>query len=207
MFDMRVYIDGQNFLYKASEILINANKITSKDELIKIDIRGVIEHIFETDIDIVFYGARVKVRKDMGEAIREKTTRFSDVSRRIRNTLSSQNIAFNDAGRLKIRDRDACKKCGHQDLRMQEKGVDVGIAVDIVSDVLRKNVDHIVLVSSDTDLLPAIRVAKDIGVKITYLGFSDKTTKAIVALADTTEIIRDSEIIKAFEDLNADVHE
>lgn len=207
MFDMRVYIDGQNFLYKASEILINANKITSKDELIKIDIRGVIEHIFETDIDIVFYGARVKVRKDMGEAIREKTTRFSDVSRRIRNTQSSQNIAFNDAGRLKIRDSDACKKCGHQDLRMQEKGVDVGIAVDIVSDVLRKNVDHIVLVSSDTDLLPAIRVAKDIGVKITYLGFSDKTTKAIVALADTTEIIRDSEIIKAFEDLNADVHE
>ena len=204
---MRVYIDGQNFLYKASEILINANKITSKDELIKIDIRGVIEHIFETDIDIVFYGARVKVRKDMGEAIREKTTRFSDVSRRIRNTQSSQNIAFNDAGRLKIRDSDACKKCGHQDLRMQEKGVDVGIAVDIVSDVLRKNVDHIVLVSSDTDLLPAIRVAKDIGVKITYLGFSDKTTKAIVALADTTEIIRDSEIIKAFEDLNADVHE
>lgn len=198
----KVYIDGQNFMYKAADILIAEGKIKSKDELTKIDIRGVVEHIFEPGVAITYYSAKVKVRKDRGEDIREKTMRFSDVSRRIRNTLNAQDITYNDSGRLKIRDSDVCKNCKHQDLRMQEKGVDVGIAVDIAVDALRKTVDHIVLISSDTDLIPAIKVAKSAGVKITYVGFSDKTTKAIVALADETEIIRDSEISQAFVVLN-----
>lgn len=38
----KVYIDGQNFMYKAADILIAEGKIRSKDELTKIDIRGVV---------------------------------------------------------------------------------------------------------------------------------------------------------------------
>jgi hypothetical protein len=33
----RVYVDGQNFLYKAAEVLIEHGKIPSKDKLTKID--------------------------------------------------------------------------------------------------------------------------------------------------------------------------
>lgn len=198
----RVYIDGQNFMYKAADILIRESRIATKDELTKIDIRGIVERIFEPGVEITYYSAKVKVRKDKGDDIREKTTRFSDVSRRLRNTLRAQSITFNDSGRLKIRDSDVCKMCGHKDLRLQEKGVDVGIAVDITVDALSKAVGHIVLISSDTDLMPAIKAAKDSGAKITYVGFSDKTTKAIVALADATEIIRDSEILQAFDVMN-----
>lgn len=198
----KVYIDGQNFLYKAADILITADRIQDKDELTKLDIRGLIEHIFGEGVEITYYGAKVKVRKDKGDDIHQKTLRFSDVARRLRNTFNAQHIHYNESGKLKLRDSDVCKHCGHQDLRLQEKGVDVGIAVDMVVDALQKNADKLVLISSDTDLLPAIKAAKAAGAHIVYVGFSDKTTKAIVAEAHETEIIRDQEVITAFDSLN-----
>lgn len=197
-----VYIDGQNFMYKAAEILIAAGKITSKNELTKIDIRGIVENIVDKGVDITYYGAKVRVRKDLGDDIKEKTTRFSDVSRRIRNTLNAQNISFNESGKLKVRDSDACHERGHQDLRMQEKGVDVGIAVDMVTNAYARQVDEHVLVSSDTDLIPAVSVVKECGSKVIYVGFSNKTTNALIAKADRTEIIRDQEIVDAFDRMN-----
>lgn len=198
----RIYIDGQNFLYKASDVLISVGKIQDKNELTKIDIRGIMEGIFGEGVDIVYYGAKVRVRKDMGADIEQKTTVFSDVARRLRNTLNAQKIRFNEAGQLKVRDSDVCKNCQFRDRRMQEKGVDVGMAVDIVKDTLTKNVDRVVLVSSDTDLLPALRVAKSAGAEIVYVGFNNKTTKAIVSSANLTEIMRDQEIIDAFDRFN-----
>lgn len=58
------------------------------------------------------------------------------------------------------------------------------------------------LISSDTDLLPAVKVAKMASIHIVYVGFSDKTNKAIVAEADETEVIRDQEVIAAFDAVN-----
>ena len=51
----RVYVDGQNFLYKATEVLIEHGKIYSKDELTKIDIRSLVENIVGDDWCICFY--------------------------------------------------------------------------------------------------------------------------------------------------------
>lgn len=76
----RVYVDGQNFLYKAAEVLIEHGKISSKDELTKIDIRLLVENIVGVGVEIMFYGARVQVRRDLDDSILEKTTRFSDVA-------------------------------------------------------------------------------------------------------------------------------
>lgn len=198
----KVYIDGQNFLYKAAEILIEAGSIESKNDLTRIDIRKLVENIFGEVDTIEYYGAKVKVYKDYGDEIKEKTVRFSDASRRIRGTLSQQKILFNESGKLKVRDSDICKNCHQKDYRMQEKGVDVGIAVDMVVDALQGNVERAVLVSSDTDLLPAVKIARGAGVKVVYVGFSNKTTKALIAESDETEIIRDQEVINAFDSVN-----
>lgn len=91
----------------------------------------------------------------------------------MRNCLAKTGVEFRATGVLKVRDRDECKKCGATGYNFQEKGVDVGLAVDIVADSLRNQVDHIILVSSDTDLVPAIKVAKEAGRKITYVGFDN----------------------------------
>lgn len=198
-----VYIDGQNFLYKASEVLVEAGYIKDKQELYKLDIAGMIGNIIKSDdLYIRFYGARVKVRKDKGEDIYIKSRAFSDNSRKMKNNLINQNIEYIEAGKLKLRDSDLCKKCGTQDLRFQEKGVDVGMAVDMVVDSFSGEVDKVVLVSSDTDLIPAIKSVASRGVEIIYLGFSDKLTKGIVAESSRTETIRDIEIVDAYNRLN-----
>ncbi len=198
----KVYIDGQNFLYKAAEILIDSGHITDKSDLTKLDIRSILTTIFGSDIDIRFYGAKVKVRNDKGDDILLKSRRFSDTSRRVRNTLAAQDITYVESGKLKLRDSDRCKQCNLQDLKFQEKGVDVGIAVDLVVDCYKNDTAQCAIVSSDTDLLPAIKAVKDAGCKVTYVGFSGRLTNALVAECDTTETIRDSEIISAYEALN-----
>ena len=198
----KVYIDGQNFLYKAADVLIKHGSVSSKNELTKIDMRSLFEDIAGNDVEIVFYGAKVRVRKDLDDSIREKTTRFSDVARRLRNTLNNQGIIFREIGKLKVRDSDVCHNCQHRDLRMQEKGVDVGMAVDIVVDACNGAIDEVVLVSSDTDLLPAIQAAKAQAVKVTYVGFSDKMTKAIARQADASVVMSDQGTIEAFDRYN-----
>jgi len=198
-----VYIDGQNFLYKASEILILAGCINNKQDLFKLDIEGIIKNIIKSeDLHIRFYGARVRVRKDKGDDIYIKSRAFSDNSRKLKNNINKQNIEYVESGKLKLRDSDICKKCGAQDLRFQEKGVDVGMAVDMIVDSFSVDDGQIVLVSSDTDLIPAIKSIVSRGTEITYLGFSDKLTKGIVSEASKTETIRDTEIIDAFNRLN-----
>lgn len=199
-----VYIDGQNFLYKASDVLIKNHLISDKQQLHKLDIRGLITNIISgDDIEIKYYGAKVKVINHQGEEVFNKSRSFSDNSRRLKNTLNQQSIKYVESGKLKLRDSDLCKNCGHQDLRFQEKGVDVGIAVDMIVDASSGNVEQAVILSSDTDLIPAIKVVKSLISSVVYLGFSDKLTNAINSQVTRTETIRDNEIIDAFNRLNA----
>lgn len=199
-----VYIDGQNFLYKASDVLIKAGLIDNKQKLYDLDIRGLISNIISENegLDIKYYGAKIKIISRMGEEVHKKSRTFSDNLRRLKNTLNKQGIKYIESGKLKLRDSDICKSCGHQDLRFQEKGVDVGIAVDMIVDAYEKNYDQVVILSSDTDLIPAIKIAKKRISTFIYLGFSDKLTNAINSQVTKTETIRDSEIVEAYKRSN-----
>ncbi len=194
-----VYIDGQNFLYKVSEILIEAGVVVNKQEVCSVDIPKLLSCILDREFEIRFYGVK-KIRRclDYGDEIRQKSVTFADNLRRTRNFLAKTGVKYIEAGKLRVRDSDVCKKCKSQDYRFQEKGVDVGLAVDMVRDALTDNVDQIVLVSSDTDLIPAVLAAKDAGKHITYIGFDNKLTGALVAKADKTQVLRDKEIIENY---------
>ena len=199
-----VYIDGQNFLYKAAEILVERGLIKDKQDLTALDIRYLFENIFPgEELQIRFYGVtKIKRRYDLGEEILNKSIRFSDNLRRVRNSLASQNIDYVEVGKLKIRDSDVCKSCGSKDYRFQEKGVDVGLAIGMVRDTLKNEVDKIILASSDTDLIPAVLLAKDEGKEVVYVGFDDRLTKALFAKSSTTQVIRDAEVVEAYRRKN-----
>lgn len=173
---------------------------TFKQEVCSIDIPYLLNQIFPNEeLVIRYYGvAKIRQQKNYGETIQEKSIRFADNLRRMRNCLAKTGVEFRATGVLKVRDRDECKKCGATDYKFQEKGVDVGLAVDLVADALRNRVSHIILISSDTDLVPAIKVAKEAGIRITYVGFDNQITRLLSSLADSTQIIRDSEVIEAY---------
>ena len=73
--------------------------------------------------------------------------------------------------------------------RFHERGVDVNMAVDILVATYENKADRIILVSSDTDLLPAVRKAREKGKLVEYIGFSHKPSVAMVANCDHTRLL------------------
>lgn len=196
-----VYVDGQNFLYKAADVLIKAGKIKEKQALHTISIRKLFEGLLkEKGIEIRYYGTKLRKYNSPSE-IFEKSKVMIDSQRRLKNSLAKQKIAFVESGRLKLRDGDKCKNCESQDLHFQEKGVDVKLAVDLIINSEQEDVNA-VLVSSDTDLLPAVSTVVGRGKHVTYVGFSNYLTKALVANSSEVQVVRDSEVIEAFDDAN-----
>lgn len=56
-----------------------------------------------------------------------------------------------------------CLHCGHQRIKYEEKETDVNIAVSIVADTAAQASDIALIVSADSDLCPAIRMARSLG--------------------------------------------
>lgn len=76
----------------------------------------------------------------------------------------------------------------------KEKGVDVRIAVDMVSFSCDKLVDEIILCSSDSDLQPAISECVKRGTSVVYLGFGANPNKGLTYTTKETVLIRDAEV-------------
>ncbi|MBI1973711.1 NYN domain-containing protein [Candidatus Micrarchaeota archaeon] len=63
-----------------------------------------------------------------------------------------------------------CKKCGENDYKFNQKLVDVLLSVDLVRLAWSKQARYIVIVSGDSDFVPAVRAAKEAGAvtKVVY---------------------------------------
>lgn len=75
-----------------------------------------------------------------------------------------------------------------------EKGVDVQIATDILIAAYEKQCEKIILVSSDTDLSPAIKKAQEKGLIIEYIGFSHKPSVAMVSFCKESRLLTKEEM-------------
>lgn len=53
-----------------------------------------------------------------------------------------------------------CRRCGHEYTRYEEKETDVNIAVSLVADAAEDRMDTALLISADSDLVPAVRAAQ-----------------------------------------------
>ena len=79
-----------------------------------------------------------------------------------------------------------------------EKGVDVHIATDILIAAYENMCDRIILVSSDTDLAPAIKVAQQKGKIVEYIGFSHKPSIAMVSFCKESRLLTKTDIEDCF---------
>lgn len=77
-----------------------------------------------------------------------------------------------------------------------EKGVDVEIAVDIVKGAYEDLYDTAIIISSDTDLIPAMKVAREKGKKVEYIGFSTRPSFGMQNNADISRLLIKSELEK-----------
>lgn len=82
------------------------------------------------------------------------------------------------------------------DGKFHEKGVDVQMATDILVGAYEDLYDAVVLVSSDTDLIPVIKKARDKGKMVEYIGFAHKVSYALKANADRKRLLTKSDLEK-----------
>jgi uncharacterized LabA/DUF88 family protein len=78
----------------------------------------------------------------------------------------------------------------------KEKGTDVKIAVDLVIGAVDNHYDTAILVSSDTDLIPAIRYVKYRKKKLEYVGFAHAPSLGIQKYANLSRLLLPDDIEK-----------
>lgn len=87
-----------------------------------------------------------------------------------------------------------CRHSGSRVFRMpEEKRTDVNIAVSIVADAMRKECERVVVVSGDSDLVPALKLAKELnpGIEIVvYVPASGPKRGAAVELRSAADKAR-----------------
>lgn len=78
----------------------------------------------------------------------------------------------------------------------REKGTDVRIAIDLVVGAIENIYDTAILVSSDTDLIPALKYVRYKNKKIEYIGFSHNPSFGIQKHSNLSKLLSIDDIEK-----------
>ena len=173
-----VYIDGGNLYFKLKDKSLNTKNT------INFDYFGLCEFLAgNSEITSARYyvGAiRVMNEKDKRGMI------LRNNQRKLFNRLKTNNIIL---------------KLGHlmqNNGKYHEKGVDVQIAIDLLIGAYEDYYDEAILISSDTDLIPAIKKVKHLGKKVKYIGFAYQPSYGVMKNANNTKLLT-KEDVKKFE--------
>jgi uncharacterized LabA/DUF88 family protein len=176
-----VFIDGSNFYFKLKTLL------PDKTDLVNYRYRDLITHLLAGDEMITFIGYYVGIVRDT------KKTKDHDKSQEL---IKNQQRLFEQLKHQKI---ELVK--GYlleRDGKFFEKGVDVRLALDIVAKAYQKKYDVAYVLTSDTDLIPAIQQAKERGREIVYVGFEHQPSLALMRYASRARIITKKEAAKFY---------
>ena len=178
-------IDGENFKKKIESVFREANQ--KKPFWYEYDFQGLLTKVLQgLKIDYrVFYFARIKEHKET----KDKSKVLIEEQRLLKTHLEKQGFEVIMAGRVSGQKEDGI-------LIFKEKGVDVRIAVDMVSWSCDKKVKTIILGSSDSDLQPAIKEVRRRGTECIYLGFESGPNKGMTYTTNKTILIRGSEVLE-----------
>jgi uncharacterized LabA/DUF88 family protein len=192
---VKLLIDGENFKGKIKSIFKEKGKPDPIWHLFNFD--KLFENIFNgTEIEEkIFYSAKIKEHKES----LQKSKALIESQRLLKTHLEKHGFTVVMSGFVRGNYQE--DKKGGKILIFKEKGVDVKMAVDIVSLACDKQVDEIFLVSSDSDMQPAIQEAKKRGVKITYVGFESSQNKGLIYTTEKTILLRDSEVFASYQTL------
>lgn len=183
-----VLIDGENLLYGLRKMANDTEEIASREMFVGFPFRALIDEVLGDGkpANILYYGARLR-QYNFTPEVQEKTSKAIRMQSRIVNNLQKQGINFVKVGYLRARESEPFPECGHSEWHLLEKGVDVGLATRLIAEANDSN--EIILVSSDTDLLPAVRFARSKGANVIFVGYEYQPVLALASVASSTRLI------------------
>lgn len=160
-----VLIDGSNFYFKLKDLKLH--------RLLEFNFSGFVKQIARDYkvVESVYYVGKIRT-----DGTKRTQQLFND-QRKLLAHLKKNHFRYSLGYLLK------------SDGKFHEKGVDVNIAVDILVATYEDQADHLILVSSDTDLLPAIKKGKEKGKTVEYIGFSHQPSIAMVANCSKSRLL------------------
>ena len=187
----QLFIDGENFLFKIEDEITQQGILKNKIDSTHVDLRKLIQMVLPNEhIDtIVFYSARLQMHKDTAKKSQELILK----QRILKTHLEKQGVHFILAGHVRPQ---IIQLNGKSKTIFKEKGVDVRIAVDLVSLSCDKKIDRAIICSSDSDLQPAIAEVRKRNVEVVYLGFENSPNKGLTYTTNRTVLIRNSEVLQ-----------
>lgn len=188
--DTILLVDGENLKGKIRTVFKEAKK--NKPIWHEFNFRGLFEKVL-AGITIerkIFYFARIKEHENS----KEKSKQLIEEQRLLKTHLEAQGFEVVLSGRVRGQLEDGYG--GKKILVFKEKGVDVKIAVDMVSWSCDKKVKEIILGSSDSDLQPAVKEVRNRKVSCIYLGLESQPNKGLSYTTNKTILIRNSELFE-----------
>ncbi len=166
-----ILIDGSNFYFKLKDLQLH--------NLLQFEFAKFIKYLTKSRkvVSVCYYIGRI--RQD-GQA---KTKKLFDAQQKLLGRLKKDQVNYAFGYLLK------------SDGVFHEKGVDVQIAVDMLVAAYENKCDTLIIVSSDTDLSPAIKKAREKGKKVEYIGFSHKPSVAMVSICSESRLLTKDEIL------------
>lgn len=174
-----VFIDGSNFYFKMRTLIPN------KTDFIHYRYMDLIKNIIDDDETLVYTGYYVGVVRDTKRTKQhEKALELVKNQQKLFEQFRHQKITI---VRGYLLERDGT---------FYEKGVDVRLAVDIVSKAYEKEYDTAYVISSDTDMIPAIVDAQKYKREVVHVGFEHQPSLALIRHADRFRVITRKEAEK-----------
>ncbi len=170
-----VFFDGSNFYFKLKDLRLH-NLLTFNFSKFVLNLAGS-----NKVIKTCYYVGRI--RQDGSP----QTEKLFDAQQKLLGRLKKHKISY-QLGYL-------LKSSGVY----HEKGVDVQIAVDMLVAAYENIADRIILISSDTDLGPAIKKAREKGKIVEYVGFSHKPSVAMVSFCTESTLLKKEDLIEFIE--------
>jgi uncharacterized LabA/DUF88 family protein len=123
-------------------------------------------------LDIVKLGELLRPRSDLIQVRYFTAPVLNDAGAASRQQAYQEALAINAAGRLEIvqgryqTKTYTCRACGDTRRMYEEKETDVNIATSLVSDAALDRMDSALILSADSDLIPAVKAAKALAPKL-----------------------------------------
>ncbi len=174
-----IYIDGSNLYHKLRNVTSESLNLTS------FDYGKFCEFLSPSNKKISFKGYYVgAIRAEVSD---KKGQKLRSNQQRLFSNLLKQQFIIKKGFML------------HSNGSFHEKGVDVQLAVDILAGAYEDLYDIALIISSDTDLIPAIKKAQKLGKHIEYVGFGYKPSYALINQCSDTRLLTNNDILKFIE--------
>lgn len=197
---MKVYIDGENLRQRLVTTLYHQKRIHDRDDMFKFNVRQLItEALGEKPEEIIYYTTRIRQPEfEIPDSLQHKLDGIMESHRRWIAELTNQGIRVVKGGTLKVHQSRTCYECGNRTMLLHEKGVDVRLAIDIVQAAIARTTNHIVILSSDSDMIPALEVVKRSGVRTTYLYSEYEMNQQVAKICDNMIPYNENQIIESY---------